>query len=182
MPGSDVPKSNDQVIYRGRLITLATATARLPNGHSLNLEIVRHPGGAVVVAINDEYQVCLLEQYRHAVNASRLWELPAGCIDADDSTPLVTAQRELKEEAGVHAENWTELGRALPSPGFCDEVLYLFLARNLTDVGSQQQDDEIIKIHWLPLEQAVEMAANSEICDAKSVVGLFRAHWLLSKA
>ena len=174
-------KNIDQMIYRGRLITLSTEKAQLPNGHSLDLEIVRHPGGAVVVAINNNDQVCLLRQYRHAVNESRLWELPAGCIDTHDPTPLVTAQRELKEEAGVSAENWTELGRALPSPGFCDEVLHLFLARGLSDVDKQQQDDEIIEIHWLPLKQAVEMAASGEICDAKSVMGLFRAHWFLNR-
>ena len=177
-----MPKDNDQIIHRGSLITLARETAQLPNGHNLPLEIVRHPGGAAVVAVNSENRVCLLKQYRHAVNVDQLWELPAGCIDSNDSTPLVTAQRELKEEAGVHAQNWTELGRALPSPGFCDEVLFLFLATNLTDVDSQQQDDEIIEIHWLPFVQAVEMAASGEICDAKSVMGLFRAHWLLSDA
>ena len=176
-----MPKDNGQVVYRGRLITLATETTQLPNGHSLDLEIVRHPGGAVVVAINSKDQVCLLRQYRHAVNEARLWELPAGCIDNADATALVTAKRELREEAGVSAENWTELGCALPSPGFCDEVLHLFLARDLNEVGKQQQDDEIIEIHWLPLKQAVEMAANGEISDAKSVMGLFRAHWCLNR-
>lgn len=174
-------KDNDRVVYRGRLITLTTETAQLPNGHSLDLEIVRHPGGAVVVAINSKDQVCLLRQYRHAVNETRLWELPAGCIDNTDPTPLVTAQRELREEAGVSAENWTELGCALPSPGFCDEVLHLFIARDLSEVDKHQQDDEIIEIHWLPLKQAVEMAASGEICDAKSVMGLFRAHWYLNR-
>ena len=176
-----MPKGNDQLIYRGRLITLSTEKAHLPNGHSLDLEIARHPGGAVVVALNKNDQVCLLRQYRYAVNESHLWELPAGCIDTLDPTPLVTAQRELREEAGLNAETWTELGRTLPSPGFCDEVLYLFLAKGLSNVGKQQQDDEIIEIHWLPLTRAIEMAASGEICDAKSVVGLFRAHWCLNR-
>ena len=174
-------EDDNQILYQGRLITLSSEKARLPNGHSLDLEIVRPPGGAVVVALNNRQQVCLLRQYRHAVNESQLWELPAGCIDAEDPTPLVTAQRELREEAGVSAENWTELGRAIPSPGFCDEVLHLFLARGLSDVDKQQQDDEIIEIHWLPLEQAVEMAASGEICDAKSVMGLFRAQRFLNR-
>ena len=175
-----MPKDINQVIYQGRLITLSTEKAQLPNGHSLDLEIVRHPGGAVVVALNQEDQVCLLRQFRYTVNESRLWELPAGCIDTHDTTPLVTAQRELREEAGLSAGNWTELGRALPSPGFCDEVLHLYLARDLSEVDKQQQDDEIIEIRWLPLIQAIEMAAQGEIYDAKSVMGLFRAHWFLS--
>ena len=177
-----MPKNHVEIIYQGSLITLAQETAHLPNGQDLHLEVVRHPGGAAVVAINHERQVCLLKQYRHAVSVHDLWELPAGCIESKDSTPLATAQRELEEEAGVHAENWVELGRALPSPGFCDEVLYLFLASELTDVDSQQQEDEIIEINWLPFAQAVEMAASGEICDAKSVMGLFRAHRLLSDA
>ena len=176
-----MPKDINQVIYQGRLITLSTEKTQLPNGHSLDLEIVRHPGGAVVVALNKQDQVCLLRQYRHAVNESRLWELPAGCIDTHDATPLATAQRELREEAGLSAGNWIELGRALPSPGFCDEVIHLFLARDLSDVDKQQQHDEIIEIHWLPLTRAVSMAASGEIYDAKSVMGLFRAHWCLNR-
>lgn len=172
-------KNSERIIYEGRLISLSIAEAELPNGHKLELEVVRHPGGAVVVAVDDDRQVCLLKQYRHAVNVQQLWELPAGCIDAGDVSPLAAAQRELEEEAGLNAKEWIELGRILPSPGFCDEVLHLYLARNLQPVISSPEQDEVFEIHWLPLEKAITMATQGEISDAKSVIGLFRAHSLL---
>ena len=168
-------------IHRGRLISLFIEEAELPNGVKLNLEIVRHPGGAVVVAVDDDLEVCLLKQYRYAVDIPQLWELPAGCIDSDDVDPLATAQRELEEEAGLNAGEWIELGRVLPSPGFCDEVLHLYLARRLHPVISSPQEDEIFEVHWLPLNEAIGMAAQGEIIDAKSVIGLFRAQAWLSR-
>ena len=163
-------------IYQGRLISLAIEQAQLPDGRKIGLEVVRHPGGAVVVAVDDSQSVCLLKQYRHAVNAAALWELPAGCIEASDASPLATAQRELEEEAGLNAAQWTELGRVLPSPGFCDEILHLYLARHLQAVANSPQEDEIFEIHWLPMQQALAMAAQGEISDAKTIIGLFRAH------
>lgn len=174
-------KDSERTIYQGRLISLSIEEAELPNGFRLALEVVRHPGGAVVAAIDDDRRVCLLKQYRYTVNERQLWELPAGCIDSDDVSPLVTAQRELGEEAGLSAEEWVELGRVLPSPGFCDEVLHLYLAQHLQPVASKPQEDEILEVHWLPLEKAIAMAAQGEICDAKSVIGLFRAHSVLCK-
>lgn len=172
-------KKNDQTVYRGRLITLAREQAELPDGRNLELEIVRHPGGAVVTALDADDQVCMLKQYRHAA-AGTLWELPAGCIDPGDPSPLATAKRELEEEAGLVSEQWNELGSILPSPGFCDEVLHLFLARSLTFVASRHEEDEIIEVHWLDFEQALGMAATGEINDSKSIAGLFRSSHFLS--
>ncbi len=169
-----------QRIYHGRLIDLGVETAHLPNGNVVELEIVRHPGGAVAVAIDEDKQVCLLRQFRYAVDQPALWELPAGCIDDTDETPLVTAGRELQEEAGIVAGRWQELGSILPSPGFCDERLHIFLAQDLTQVETRQDTDEIIEIHWIALDEAVTMAAEGEITDAKTVVGLFRAYYKLS--
>jgi ADP-ribose pyrophosphatase len=169
-------------IYHGRLIDLGIETAHLPNGHTVELEIVRHPGGAVAVAIDEDEQVCLLKQFRYAVNQPALWELPAGCIDDADETPLVTAGRELREEAGIVAGTWHELGSILTSPGFCDERLHLYLAQNLTQVETRQDTDEIIEIHWIALDEAMRMIEEGQIIDAKTVVGLFRAYRILSGA
>ena len=164
-------------IHRGRLIDLNIETARLPDGNDLELEVVRHPGGAVVAAVNQNEEVCLLRQFRHAVNQARLWELPAGRIDAADPSPIVTAKRELQEEAGVLAVEWRDLGRLLPSPGFCSECLYLYLATELTLGAPDPHEDEIIEITWVPLDKALSMAATGEIIDAKTVACLFRATW-----
>ena len=159
-------------IYRGRLIELGLETAVLPNGATIELEIVRHPGGAVVLALDEADRVCLLRQYRHVVG-DWIWELPAGVIEAGED-PLETAQRELREEAGLVAAQWRELGTMLPSPGFCSEELCLYQAGNLSHVGADIQPDEQIEVHWHTLEQVRAMAADGRIRDAKTLVALYR--------
>jgi len=163
------------MIYQGRLIQVSLDPVILPNNKQIELEVVRHPGGAVIVALDANENVCLLRQYRYVAGQQTLWELPAGCIDAGDPTPQATAQRELREEAGLSAHEWIELGTIYPSPGFCDEKLYLYLGRDLQQGATQHQTDELIQVHWLPFAEALEMARNGQIQDAKSVVGLFRA-------
>ena len=159
-------------IYRGRLIELGLETAELPNGATIELEIVRHPGGAVVLALDEGDRVCLLRQYRHVVG-DWIWELPAGVIEAGED-PLETAQRELREEAGLVALQWRELGTMLPSPGFCSEELFLYQAGVLSHVGADTQPDEQIEVHWHTLEQVKAMAVDGRIRDAKTLVALYR--------
>lgn len=161
-------------IYSGRLIRLNRETVALPNGTDVELDIVHHPGGAVVVALDDEDNVCLLRQFRHAAGGV-IWELPAGCIDPGDTEPLATARRELEEEAGLVARDWRELGSIFTTPGFCDEVLYLFLARDLRVTSTNHGDDELIEVRWLRFSDALGMVMNNEIRDAKSVSGLLKA-------
>ena len=159
-------------VYRGRLIELGLETAVLPNGATIELEIVRHPGGAVVLALDEADRVCLLRQYRH-VAGDWIWELPAGVIEVGED-PLETAQRELREEAGLVAAQWRELGTMLPSPGFCSEELFLYQAGNLSHVGADIQPDEQIEVHWHTLEQVRAMAVDGRIRDAKTLVALYR--------
>lgn len=161
-------------IYSGRLIRLNRETVALPNGTDVELDIVHHPGGAVVVALDDEDNVCLLRQFRHAAGGV-IWELPAGCIDPGDTEPLATARRELEEEAGLVARDWRELGSIFTTPGFCDEVLYLFLARDLRVTSTDHGDDELIEVRWLRFSDALGMVMDNEIRDAKSVSGLLKA-------
>ncbi len=161
-------------IYSGRLIRLNRETVALPNGTDVELDIVHHPGGAVVVALDDEDNVCMLRQFRHAAGGV-IWELPAGCIDPGDAEPLATARRELEEEAGLVARDWRELGSIFTTPGFCDEVLYLFLARGLRETRTDHDDDELIEVHWLRFPDALRMVMDNEIRDAKSVSGLLKA-------
>lgn len=164
----------DRTIHRGRIFTVRVESAKLPDGRVRDYDVVRHPGGAAVVALDDEGRVCLIKQWRHAVGG---WivELPAGKLDVEGESPARTAMRELEEEAGVSAGELTPLGTILSTPGFSDEVLHLFLARGLRQTGTAHEDGEYIEVSWVPFREAVGMAQSGEIIDAKTVAGLFRA-------
>jgi 8-oxo-dGTP pyrophosphatase MutT (NUDIX family) len=160
-------------IYTGRIIRVAIERVTLPDGREFDLEMVRHPGGAAVVALDGEGRVCLLHQYRHAADGW-LWELPAGKREAGEA-PLQTAQRELQEEAGCTAAEWLSLGAIRSSPGVFDEVVHLFLARNLRPAAVARDAEEVMEVTWLPIAEALRQAAEGTVSDAKSVAGLFRA-------
>jgi len=164
-------------VYSGKVVDLSIETAELPNGHSIELEVIRHPGGAAVVAMDDKGQLCLLRQYRHAVGGW-IWELPAGkCEGAED--PLHTAQRELEEEAGLRASDWQKLGNTYTTPGFCDEIIHLYLARQLSVTTQRPEHHELLACHWIPISQAWEWSLDGTLRDAKSLIGLhLAAPWL----
>jgi len=164
-------------IFKGRIIRLTLETVELPNGTEAELEIVHHPGGAAVVALDAERRVCLLRQYRHAIGGW-LWELPAGKLDPGEA-PRTTAERELVEEAGVRAATWQALGRTISSPGIFTEVIHLYLAQDLTRVPAAAEEHEVFEVHWLPWGEAMRMATEGEIEDAKTLAGLMRAQAVL---
>jgi 8-oxo-dGTP pyrophosphatase MutT (NUDIX family) len=157
----------------GKIVHFSEEHLTLPNGRQVTFEFVHHPGGSAVVALDGKRQVCLLRHYRPVADGW-LWEIPAGKRD-DEEEPLLTAQRELREEAGMLAGEWQSLGAVYSSPGVFTEVIHLYLATELTDVGNQPEDDELFEVHWLPLEKAVEMATGGEINDAKTIIALLRA-------
>src|SRR6516225_9362628 len=128
--------------FRGRVITVTTDEVVLPNGHRAILEVVHHPGGAAVVALDSKRQVCLLRQYRY-VAGGWIWELPAGKLEPNEP-PLITAQRELVEEAGVSAREWQSLDSVLSSPGVFGEVLHLFLATGIEPAKAALESAEVI--------------------------------------
>ena len=166
-------------VFLGRVIRLTVEQVRLPNGVVATLEIAHHPGGAAVVAIDDRERVCLLRQYRHAAGG---WvdELPAGKLDGGEP-PLECAKRELAEEAGMEASDWTLLGSFLTSPGVLTEVIHLFLARGLVAVETRPEAHEVLEPRWLPLEEAVETAVTGRLTDGKSIVGLVWADHALRR-
>jgi 8-oxo-dGTP pyrophosphatase MutT (NUDIX family) len=164
-------------MFRGRVIELNVETVQLPNNRTAELEIVHHPGGAAVVAVDEQQQVCLLYQFRHAAGGW-LWELPAGKIDAREP-PLTTAQRELLEETGTTATQWHSLGDYVSSPGVFTEVVHLFLARGLSRQASQPEAHEVFEVHWKALADVLQLAHQGVLRDGKTLVGVFRAAALL---
>ena len=164
--------TEDKLIHHGSLIAMYKERVDFPNGGHTYFDIVKHPGGAVIAAINDNNEICLLQQWRHAMQRN-IWELPAGCLEPEES-PLETAKRELEEEAGVIADTWQDLGIICSSPGFSNEILHLYAARELRPGVVKLDDAEQLEAHWVPLTKARGMAKTGEIIDAKTLALLFR--------
>jgi len=162
----------DKVLHKGNLIELHKERVDFPDGGHTYFDIVKHPGGSVIAAINDSNEICLLKQWRHALQEF-IWELPAGCLEPGEP-PLETAKRELEEEAGVVATQWRDLGKICSSPGFSNEILYLFEARSLSEGVVKLDDAEQLEAHWLPLDTVLDMARNGSIIDAKTIAALFK--------
>ena len=165
--------ANNKLVYSGQIIKLRLEEASLPDGSVLEYEIVEHPGGAAIVAINEEGKVCLIKQYRH-VFGEWLWELPAGKID-NDEPPSETAVRELREETGLSAKKWSSLGTVISSPGVFSEIVNLYLAQELKTGIHAHEKGELIEVHWFSLNDAQKMVINNTITDSKTAIGIFRA-------
>jgi ADP-ribose pyrophosphatase len=166
--------------YSGRVVRLTTDEVVLPNGHRALLEVVHHPGGAAVAALDERRRVCLLRQYRYVADGW-LWELPAGKLEPGEP-PLATAQRELIEEAGVSAREWRELGVCLPSPGVFGERLHLYMATGIAPAAKAHEHAEVIQVHWVPLQEACAWALDGTIADCKTALGLLRAQNMSARA
>ncbi len=165
--------STKQPIYKGRIVDLRLEEVTLPNGVTVTLEMIRHPGAAAIVAVDGHDRVALVHQFRYAAGGF-LWEIPAGTLEPGEP-PVTCAARELREEAGLVAEELTPLGSILTVPGFCDERIHLFLARRLTAAPQQLDHDEVLTVTQIPLARALAMIRNGEIQDAKTIAGLHHA-------
>ncbi len=165
------------VEHRGRVIQVSTERLRYANGREYNIDLVRHPGAAAVVAVDDAGRVCVVRQYRHGVE-DFLWEIPAGKLDAGEP-PEVCAMRELAEETGVQAGQWTSLGLFIPAPGIFTELIHLYLAQDLK-IGHPKPDaDEDLQLKWLPLGEAIELTLSGAWNDGKTALALSRARYHL---
>jgi 8-oxo-dGTP pyrophosphatase MutT (NUDIX family) len=165
--------SDIETKYRGRVVTVNVETVLLPTGERAEYEIIHHPGGAAIVALDDQQRVCLLRQFRPAAGGW-IWEIPAGRLEPGEA-PEVTARRELLEEAGGVARQWQNLGIILSSPGVFAERIHLYLATDLHLEAFQHEKYEVIEVHWVPLQNAIERALGGDISDAKTIIGLLRA-------
>jgi ADP-ribose pyrophosphatase len=167
------PRGGVRDVYKGRVVHLSVEDIVLPNGHRMEIEIVRHPGASAVVPLTAEGEVILIRQYRHAVGGDIL-EVPAGKLDPGE-LPETCAARELTEEAGVVAGRLMRLASIVTTPGFTDEVIHLFLAEELAPAATAHGADEVITLLRRPLSECLAMIARGEITDAKSICALFLA-------
>jgi ADP-ribose pyrophosphatase len=160
-------------IYKGRIIELLVEDVALPNGATVSLAVVRHPGAAAVVALDRHDNVVLVRQFRHAAGGF-IWEIPAGTLGPDE-IPRDCAARELLEETGLHAGELSSLGTIFTAPGFCDERIHLFLARDLSPGQQCLEHDEVLTVERFPFQRTLDMIASGTIQDAKSIAGLHLA-------
>jgi len=161
---------NLRSIYRGKIIQLFLERVKLPNGHVTELEIVRHPGAAAVVPFLDPDHVILIKQYRHATG-KYLYEIPAGKLMKGES-PLSCARRELEEEIGYRARRFKKLISAYTSPGFCNELIHIYMATNLLKTQQNLESCEVLEVIELPVRKVQAMIRSGKIQDAKSIIGL----------
>ena len=167
---------SSKVAYKGKVFSVTSDKVQEPNGVTATRDVIRHSGSVVILAIEEtgnEPKILLERQYRYAAQ-EYLWELPAGRIDPGENA-LAGAKRELIEETGYRARSWKKILHFFASPGFLDETMNIFLARDLTAGEAQPEDDESIECHMVPLSKALDMVFQNKIHDGKALAGVL---WL----
>ena len=164
-------------ILQARSFRVVAENITLPNGVTTDTHVLRHPGSAGIIPLFNETKLVLIKQYRHATG-DFIWEIPAGTLDPQE-TPLNCAKRELVEETGYSAGGWKKLGEIFLAPGYSEERMQLFLATDLTPARQNLDLDELLDVHEIGFDEAMEMISSGTIQDSKTISGLFMAaHWL----
>jgi 8-oxo-dGDP phosphatase len=169
--------TSSETLHTGKIFALRRDRVRMPGGKDVTREVVEHFGAVAVVAMDDDGNIAMVYQYRHAFGR-RLWELPAGLLDVHGEAAHLTAVRELKEEAGLQASAWRVLVDLDSTPGFSDESVRVYLATGLSEVGRPEAHDEEadMTLQWYPLAEAARKVLNGEIVNAIAVAGILAAH------
>ena len=166
-------KLNENIIYKGRIITVKNDTVVLENGKTAEREVVVHNGGVSVLPVYDNLDVLLVRQFRYPYYEEVL-EAPAGKLEIGEN-PFEAGKRELAEEAGVVAEKYIDCGNLYPSPGYCSEIIHLYIAENLTQTAQNLDEDEFLDVVRLPLKQVFKMTMDGKIPDSKTQVLVLKA-------
>ncbi len=158
-------------VLKNKLFRVTDEVAKDPGGFEIHRNIVRHPGSAVMMAVDERGQILLVKQFRLPAE-QELWELPAGRLDEGES-PMEAARRELREETGYEGNTWTPLVSFWASPGYVDEKMNLFLAEDLKQGKQEPMDDERIEIQWFEAAEVERMILSGGILDGKTMIGYF---------
>jgi ADP-ribose pyrophosphatase len=161
--------------FKGRIFTVTVDRVTVPNGRTVTLDMVRHPGSVVLLPLQDDGRIVLIRQYRYALDRW-IWELPAGSLDAGED-PAEAAARECEEEIGLIPGRVDFAGAWYPTPGFCTEVMNYYRLTDLRAPGpgdpqAHKDEDEDILVHVFTLDEARAMVRRGEIVDLKTAWGL----------
>ena len=168
--------SRKTLIYRGRVFGLVRCQRRLPNGRQADVEIIEHPGAALIVPFLDKNHIILLRQFRPAVNAW-LFECPAGTLEKKES-PLKCARREIQEEAGYAAARFFSLGTIYPVPGYATEKIFIYRAEGLKRSRRPKDQDEVMEAKIFSRQDVHRLLRRGKIQDAKTICALSLCGWL----
>ncbi len=165
-------KLSSEMKFDGKLIKVTYDVAEV-DGKEAWREVVHHPGASAVVAIDEENRIIMEKQFRYALN-DYLLEIPAGKLDKGED-PLVCAKRELEEETGIIASEWISLGTIATSPGFCNEVIHLFVAKGLSKGEIHWDEDEYVEVERYTFDELLQRIKEEKIKDSKSLSALLLA-------
>ncbi|MEL3972420.1 NUDIX hydrolase [Rossellomorea oryzaecorticis] len=159
---------NSEMIYQGKIIDLQVDEVELPNGKTSKRELIKHPGAVAVIALTPEGKIVMVEQYRKALEKSII-EIPAGKLEPGEE-PIITAARELEEETGYGCEELEHLISFYTSPGFADELVHLYIAKNITRIEEAREldEDEFVDLLEVTVEEALGLLKEKKIYDAKT--------------
>jgi 8-oxo-dGDP phosphatase len=175
------PVDSSQEQYRDRLIAVRTDKVAMPGNTWAERTVVEHPGAVGIVALDDANRILMIKQYRHPVGRM-LWEIPAGLRDVPGEGPLITARRELLEEAGYRAGDWRVLADYYSSPGFSTERLRVFLARDLEEVPEEERtfvlkdEEAALTRAWVPLPEAVAAVLSGDLHNGVAAIGILAVY------
>jgi 8-oxo-dGTP pyrophosphatase MutT (NUDIX family) len=169
--------TSSETLHRGNIFALRRDQVRMPGGTIAIRDVVEHYGAVAVVAMDDDGNIPMVYQYRHAFGR-RLWELPAGLLDVYGEAAHLTAARELREEAGLEASTWRVLVDLDSTPGFSDESVRVYLATGLSEVARPEahHEEADMTLQWYPLAEAARKVLSGEIVNAIAVAGILAAH------
>lgn len=171
---------SSKIIYDGRILHLRDDSVTLPNGKEASREVIRHIGAVCVVPVTDDNRVIVERQFRYPINTI-ITEIPAGKLDSKDEDRLEAVKRELREETGYTADEWTFLGEYLPAPAYCDELIPMYMARGLHKGENDLDEDEFLDVFTIPIEDLVKDIMDGKIRDGKTQLAVLKAYNILKQ-